>query len=250
MMRLVITLLLALGAATSVDAAARPDFTPVIGSQLDLDLRLTDESGASASLATYTTDKPALILFGYHRCPNLCGVAQLDLGEALKKTGLVAGSFSVLFLSVDPQETSSDAAADRAKLHAADAGLDLTSWHFLVADAPTLATLEQAVGLTVTKTSHDLYVHPVAVSALTPDGRLSAVLSGLDYPSSELRQAIVVASAGKLGTLGEHILLLCSAILGIGRYTGAAFLAMRILAVCTMLALGGVVVIAARRRRA
>jgi protein SCO1/2 len=143
-----------------------------------------------------------------------------------------------------------DAAADRAKLHAADAGLDLASWHFLVADAPTLAALERAVGLTVTEASHDLYVHPVAVSALTPDGRLSAVLSGLDYPSSELRQAIVVASAGKLGTLGEHILLLCSAILGIGRYTEAAFLAMRVLAICTMLALGGLVVIAAQRRRA
>jgi protein SCO1/2 len=250
MTRLVIALLLVLGIVTGASAATRPDFTPVIGSQLDLGLRLTDENGAAASLATYTAGKPSLILFGYHRCPNLCGVAQLDLGEALKKTGLAPGSYGVLFVSIDPQETSADAAAARAKLHAADADLDLASWHFLVADAPTLATLEQAVGLTVTRTNRDLYVHPVAVSALTPDGRLSAVLSGLDYPSSELRQAIVAASAGKLGTLGEHILLLCSAILGIGRYTGAAFLAMRILAVCTMLALGGLVVIAARRRRA
>jgi len=241
---LVFTLmLLALPAA----ATPRPDFQPELGSHLDLTTPLTDEAGATAPLSADTAGKPFLVLFGYHKCPNLCGVADLDLVQTLKQTGLDAATYRVLFISVDPDETAADAAASRAKLATASGGADLSSWRFLVGKALDLAHLESSVGMTVSKVDRDLYVHPVAISAVTPDGKLSGVLSGLDYRASDLRAAVATASAGKLGSLGEHLLLLCSAFLGIGRYTGAAIFAMRIMGLAVMAAIAGGIFLLTRR---
>jgi protein SCO1/2 len=249
MRRLVAICISLVAAAAAANAEPRPDFVPAIGSQVDLGASFTDETGRAAPLATYTGGKPTLILFGYHRCPNLCGVAQLDLAEGLKRTGLESGTYRILFVSVDPEEAVVDAAAARDKLRqAGGATIDLSPWRFLVGDAAVLSALEASVGLTVAKGERDFYVHPVAISALTPDGRVSDVLSGLNYPSADLRRALVDASAGRLGTLGEHILLLCSAILGIGRYNDTALLVVRLVSIAAMLGLGGTVVFVVRRR--
>ena len=74
-----------------------------------------------------------------------------------------------------------------------------------------ISRLEQSVGISVKELpGRDLYVHPVAVSAITPDGQLSRILWGIDYRPDDLRLALVEASEGRLGSLGDRILLLCS----------------------------------------
>lgn len=248
-MRAVATLALLVVLHSAADAGPRPDFAPTIGGQVDFAARLTDDAGRSDTLASYAGGKPSLVLFGYHRCPNLCGTAELDLAQSLEQTGIAADGYRVVFVSVDPAETSADAAEARGKLRqAAGNAIDLSEWRFLVGDAATLSALESSVGLTVVQNERDLYVHPVAVSALTSDGRVSGVLSGLDYPPADLRRLLADAAAGRLGTLGDRILLFCSAILGIGRYNDIALWAARIVSVAAMLALAGLVIFVARRR--
>lgn len=249
MIRGVATLALLVVLYGAADAGPRPDFAPTIGGQIDLAAHLTDETGRADTLGYYAGGKPSLLLFGYHRCPNLCGVAELDLAQALEQTGMASDAYRVVFVSVDPAETSADAAQARDKLRqAAGTAVDLTEWRFLVGDTATLSALESSIGLTVAQNERDLYVHPIAVSALTADGRISGALSGLDYAPTELRQLLADAAAGRLGTLGDRVLLFCSAILGVGRYNDIALWAARIVSVAAMVALAGLVIFAARRR--
>jgi protein SCO1/2 len=225
-------LLLALtgSGAAATTAIERPQFTPRLGTQFAAGLPLTDEDGSARTLGELMGGRPTLLLLGYHRCPNLCGVAQLALAEALAKTGLAAGDYSVIFASIDPRETAGDAAATRTRLASAAAGADLSDWHFVVGDPASVSALESDVGLTVSAVPRqDIYVHPVVVSTLTADGRLSRASSGLDYQPRDLRLSLIEASQGRLGTLGEQILLLCSGFdATTGRYTGAVMAGIRL----------------------
>jgi protein SCO1/2 len=250
MMRAILAALL-LFAATAANAATRPTLDPKIGSQIDLTLPFGDASGHEESLGDFTAAKPALLLLGYHRCPNLCGVAQLDLAEALKATGLPPNAYTVLFISIDPAETTGDARDARQRLAAAS-DLDLRSWRFLTGSTGSIATLEGEIGMTAVQPAEQaLFIHPVAVSAITADGRLSRVLQGLDYPARDLRLAVVEASEGKLGTLGEHILLICSGFdPATGKYTSSVMVAVRIGGFAALAALAGGVLLMLRRERA
>jgi len=245
-------LLIALLAVAPSYAAVNVDFTPAAGAQLNLTLPFTDETGAAAPLASYVAGRPTLLIFGYHRCPNLCGVADLELAQALRTSRLPPQRYSVIFASIDPSETAIEAQAARQKLADADPAADLTPWHFVTGSAPAIAALKNSVGLTVERREGtDLYVHPVAVSVLTPEGKVSRVFPGIDYAPRDIRLALIEASEGKLGTLSEHLILLCSAFDPTsGRYTSAIMLALRATSGAALLLIGGALLRLERSRRA
>ena len=247
-MRSWLTLVLIVWTTAAWAAVVRPEFDPQLGGQIDLSTPLTDSTGRTQTLGQFTAGKPALVLFGYHDCPNQCGVAQQVIASALKATGL-APSVVPLFITLAPEEGPSDAAGAKARLVAAagDAG---ASWQFL--SGPDVVHLGEEFGIgTVERESIKQYVHPVAVYTLTPDGRISHVLPGLDLTSSDLRLALVEASNDQLGTVIDHIMLWCSGYdVNAGKYTNPVMGALRIAAIGTVvLGLAGIGFLELRKRR-
>ena len=155
----------------------------------------------------------------------------------------------MIFASIDPRETAADAAEAKHKLADAEPGSHTAAWHFLTGDAPNISRLEQSVGISVKELpGRDLYVHPVAVSAITPDGQLSRILWGIDYRPDDLRLALVEASEGRLGSLGDRILLLCSGFdAGTGHYTGAVMLGLRLLSIAMLISIAAAIAVLVRR---
>jgi protein SCO1/2 len=246
-----LALLLVLLPATARAAVPVPAFAPVPGTQLDTSLVFRDETGKSAPLAAFLDGRPALLLFGYDRCPGLCGVAQVDLAEAAAKTGLDAGRYRIVFASIDPGEQPDDARAARRKLADALPAADLSPWRFLTGAADSVAALDRAAGLSASALpGRDLYVHPVATLVLTPDGRISRAFGGIDFAARDLRLALVEASAGRLGTLADRLTVLCSGFdPTTGRYSGAILLGLRIAGLATI-GLMGIILLVLRREAA
>jgi protein SCO1/2 len=250
---LAILLLLAGCALAAAALDGRPELAPRIGRPVDLALPLVAEDGSRTDLATMADGRPALVLLGYHRCPNLCGVAQGALLDALTATGLAPATYAVVFASIDPHETAADAADARRRLAESAPSADLSAWHFVTASAESIASLEASVGITVgQRADSSLYVHPVAVSAITPDGRIARVFTGIDYAPRDLRLALVEASEGRLGTLGDQVLLLCSGFdPTTGRYTDVVLAGVRIGGLLALAGLAGAIgYLGVRGRRA
>jgi len=247
-MRLLLTVLLCLLAGPSLGAVERPEFDPQLGRQIDLSLPLTDETGRTAPLSALTNGRPVLILFGYHDCPNQCGVAQQVIASALAKTGLGA-SVVPLFVTLAPEEGPSDAAAAKARLTDA-VGDAATPWRFLSGAGVAKARTGFGIG-TIERERIRQFVHPVAVFTLTPDGRISHVLPGLDLTSNDLRLALVEASGGGIGTVVDHIMLWCAGYdASVGKYTAPIIGALRIGAIGTVvLGLGTLAFLELRKRR-
>ena len=243
-----LVVLLWLVAMPAFAAVERPEFDPQLGRQIDTGVALTDEPGHAAQLREITGGKPALVLFGYHNCPNQCGVAQQVIASALAKTGLGA-SVVPLFITLAPEEGPSDATAAKTRLTDA-VGDAAKSWHFL--SGTGVATLGEQFGIgAIERERIRQFVHPVAVFTLTPDGRISHVLPGLDLTANDLRLALVEASGGRIGTVIDHIMLWCAGYdASVGKYTAPIIGALRIGAIGTVvLGLGTLAFLELRKRR-
>jgi protein SCO1/2 len=113
-------------------------------------------------------------------------------------------------------------------------------WHFLTGEEPAIKRLTGVAGFRYAyDEKNDQYAHPAGLIVATPEGRISRYVYGIDFPASALRWALVEASAGKIGTPVDKILLMCFHYdPATGRYSFAIMSALRILGTATALALG------------
>jgi len=232
--------------------------TQHLDAQLPLDLPLTDETGQAQPLRGYfSTGKPVLLMLGYHRCPQLCGLLMHGVLEALQAGGIDRRNVRLLSVSIDPEDTPATALARRdADLAYADflaatrkpeAPLDL---HLLVGTQAATSRLAREVGFIYQRVPSDgdraeaapqqPYAHAAAVIVVTPQGRVSRYLMGVRFDHADLRQALAEASRSGIGTLSDRIALLCAHVdLKLGRHGEAVMNATRATGLIIIAALGG-----------
>jgi protein SCO1/2 len=204
--------------ASAQPAGVRPPVLKDVGidqllnNQVPLDLEFRDESGRTVKLAEYFKDKPVVLSLVYYGCPRLCTQVLTGLLGALKSLPMTPGKeFVNLSVSFDPRETPQLAAAKKAeylnryKRPEAEAG-----WHFLTGDEAAIKALTKAVGFRyvwdpVTKQ----YAHAGGIMILTPQGKVSRYFYGIEYAPRDLRFGVIDASAGKVGSLADQIILYC-----------------------------------------
>jgi protein SCO1/2 len=65
------------------------------------------------------------------------------------------------------------------------------------------------------------YAHPAALLIVTPDGRLSRLLTGLSITGDDARNALVEAKSGAVAAFVNQVRLLCYGLgASVGRYGG------------------------------
>ncbi|MEP6995946.1 MAG: SCO family protein, partial [Acidobacteriota bacterium] len=179
---------------------------------LPLTLAFRDEAGRAVRLGDYFGRRPVVLALVYYNCPMLCTQVLNGLVASLNVMSLAAGEdFDVVAVSFDPRETPEMARAKkeaylaRYKHPAADAG-----WHFLTGQEAQIHALAQAAGFRYRYDSQlDQFAHASAIFVATPDGRLARYFYGIEYAPRDLRLALVEASAGRIGTPVDQILLFC-----------------------------------------
>jgi protein SCO1/2 len=185
-------------AALADVALAPPD-----GARIPPDLPLRDEAGRAMTFAGAQNNRPAVLVLADYTCAVLCGTT-LGLASAALREG---GQGAVLLaLGIDPRDGPEAAAAMKAAYFAPGAG----AAHFLVAAQPALDRAEAALGYRAAyDAATDSFAHPVELVVLAPDGRVSRVLPGLEADAATLRLALVEASEGRIGSMGERMRLFC-----------------------------------------
>jgi protein SCO1/2 len=235
-------------AASAVPAPLRE-----IGRRLPLDELVRAEDGRLAPLREYFGTRPVVLVFAYYSCPMLCTLVVNGLASAVDVLSLEPGrDFDVVVLSFDPHDTPSAAAAkktvylERYKRTGASAGA-----HFLTADPPSIDHLTKAAGFRyVWDAQTNQFAHPTGIIVVTPDGRLGRYLFGIDYGPRDLRLALVEASAGRVGTAVDSLLLYCYHYDPMtGRYGLLVMRTLRVAGVATVLALGAFIAVMVRRER-
>lgn len=246
----VIVLTFLVGVPQPSDAGETPSFDPLIGARYDKSAALRDSTGTARQLGEMLDPRGTLLVLGYHRCENLCGVLQQALAETLSALP-DKKSPTILFASLDPSEGPPDARAMQEQLAASTPGADLSHWRFLTGDAPALSALAEPMRMeTYVRPGGDVIVHPAAMAVLTMDGRLSEVFYGFDFTAAELEAALDRAADGHIGGLREQIMLFCSGIdAAVGKLARDAWGAVRIASAAFLGLLGIAVLVVWRRER-
>ncbi|NML43967.1 SCO family protein [Ramlibacter sp. G-1-2-2] len=229
-------LFLALGSTLTAAACPQDLGTPpppraplqqLPGAALPLALPFTDQDGHARKLGDWFDGRRAVLLVpGYYRCPQLCGLVMHALLAALQQGAVDRRSFRIVRVSVDPQDTPQAARERRA--------LDLAYADFLLGAAPAAAPLDLSLLVGAAAATQALardigfdftalapsgsdrageparFAHPAAVVVATPDGRVSRYFPGLDFDPVELRVALAEAAGGRIAGISERLALLCA----------------------------------------
>jgi protein SCO1/2 len=202
------------GPAASAMPAALQDvgFSPPLNGPMPLDLFFRDETGRSVRLREYFGQKPVVLAFVYYRCPMLCDQVAQGVVGVLRMLSFNPGrDYEVVFISFDSRETPEMAAEKKKKALShfrrpeADSG-----WHFLTGSRESVEAATKAANFRFSfDAKNNLFAHASGVLLLTPDGRISRYFYGVEYPGRDMRLGLVDASAGKIGTPMDHVLLFC-----------------------------------------
>lgn len=187
-------------------------FDQKLNAQLPLETPLRDETGKSVTLGDYFGKRPVVLLFGYYECPMLCSIQLNSLVRNLKAISMSVGNeYDVVMVSINPAETSALAAAKKAGyVKRYDRPGSENGWHFLTGDGPPVKHLAGVAGFTYERDPRSgEYAHPAGIMIITPSGRISRYVYGVDYPASNVRWSLIEASSGKIGSPVDKILLMC-----------------------------------------
>lgn len=236
--------------------------TEHFGAQVDLNMTFRNEKGELVPLRSVVNGRqPVLLFLAYYGCPNLCNLFLNGATDGLKSLNWTAGKdFQILTISIDPREEPRLAQAKKeAHLLAYGRPEAAKGWHFWVNDklgdvdsetvnSKKLAT-QVGFGYKFDK-DQDQYAHSSGMIVLTPEGKISRYLYGIEFKEKDLKLALTEAGGGKIGTLVDRLLLFCYHYDPKGRkYALYATNVMRAGGGVTVMIVGGILVGFARRSR-
>jgi protein SCO1/2 len=160
--------------------------------------------------------------------------------------------FEVVAVSFNPKEGPALAAQKKAayverygRPHTA------ASWHFLTGTEESIHRLTQAVGFRYEfDPKIQQYAHGAGIELLTPKGTLSKYFYGIEFSPRDIRFGLIEASADRIGTPVDSVLLLCYHYdPESGRYSATVLGLVRLGGVLTMVGLAIFLAVSLRRER-
>jgi len=189
------------------------DVVEHLGEEIPLDLAFVNGGGDTVTLQTYFEDgRPVILILGYYTCPMLCNLVFNGVAETAKEMAWTPGrEYQIVSVSIDSTETSLIAGAKQENYIASldKPGAD-DGWAFLVGAADQSRALADAIGFEYFWVEENQqYAHPAVITVLSPKGKISRYLYGIQFPERDLRMALIEASEGKVGSTIDRIILSC-----------------------------------------
>jgi len=185
---------------------------------IPLDIPFNDAEGHPVTFAQIMDGKPAILTLNYYGCPGLCTPQLNDLAQNLSKIKqLTEGKdYKVITLSFNPDEVPADAAKKKANLLASmPRAFDPAAWKFLTGTDENIRRVTDSVGFRYEKQTGpngmQEYVHPAVLVALSPDGKITRYLNGIQQLPFDIQMALMEASQGKVRPTIAKGLLFCFA---------------------------------------
>jgi protein SCO1/2 len=258
---------LAFTSAATADQVQAPDRTEAapkrlqgvdvlehLGERVPEGLAFHDQDGKPTTLTdSLHSGVPVILTFNYSSCPMLCSLQLNGFVEGLKKLDFTLGKeFRIVTVLLDPKETQETAHRFRARYLSqyARPGSE-AGWTFLTGSEANIQALAKAVGFSYNyNEARGEYVHPAAITLLSPDGKVARYLYGLEYSEKTLRLGLVEASEGRVGSSLDRLILYCFHYDSTeGRYAPIAARIMQVGGGVTVVLLAGFLTVLIRRDR-
>lgn len=176
-----------------------------LGDSISLDLSFLDENGKRVTLKKLMDGKPTILTLNYFRCAGICSPQLNELAVVLGKLDLAENrDYKVLTVGFAEDETPHLAKEKKQFLinsirrpYVADA------WRFVIGENNSSRVLADEVGFafkkTVTEDGKVDYIHGAALIMISPEGKITRYLNGVDQLPFDVKMALTEASSGTVG---------------------------------------------------
>jgi protein SCO1/2 len=184
------------------------------GAAIPLDAEFRDAGDAPVPLRRFFHGLPVVLILADYECPHLCSVVLAGFLESARQLKQTAGrDYEIVVVSIRPGEKPATAAARQytcASRYGRTEEGGAEGWHFLVPGGAAVRSLADSIGFHYEyEAGSRQFAHPSGIVILTPEGKVSRYLLGIEFPPKELQQALVTASKREIGPLAQRLLLLC-----------------------------------------
>jgi protein SCO1 len=202
-------------AAPARKAADVVDVVEKLNEQVPGQLDFRDAFGNHVELKEwFGKGKPILLTLVYFDCPLLCSLVLDGLTKGLNGSSMDVGrDYLGVTVSFNPKDDPRLAVRAQEK-YLANLVSGRTArpqdWVFLTGSDENAKKLAESVGFQYAwDEESQTYAHPAVSFVLTPEGRISRYLYGVNFNPRDLRLALLEASQGRVGTALDRVILSC-----------------------------------------
>jgi len=124
-------------------------------------------------------------------------------------------------------------------------------WHFLTGTQSEIEKITKAVGFSYEfDEASNQFAHAGGITIITPEGKISRYLYGIDYAPKDLKFSLMDSAEGKIGNPAEQLYLYCFHYdPSTGKYGLTILKILRLMAIATVLGLGTMLFVFWRRNK-
>ena len=177
-------------------------------------LTFTGEDGQKVVLRALF-DRPVALMLVYYRCPGVCTPLLNEVARVADLCDLVPGKdYRLVTISFHPSETPELAVHKKANMLATMKRYKVPpdGWRFLVGDDQNIRRITQAVGFHYLPDKNKVdFIHATGVIFVSPKGKISRYLQGVQFNPPDFKMAILDATQGNARSFMQTMQQLCFA---------------------------------------
>ncbi len=167
-----------------------PDEKKHLG-QKPAEIEVFDAYGNKEQLKNLIRNKPLIISPIYTKCYSLCGLISGGLQKAIDDLGTLGKDFNMISFSFDSTDTKEDLADYQARWK-----MDGDSWKTVSANAEQIKLLMNSIGFEYDYVpSTKEFNHPSILVVLSPSGKITRYVYGINPSKKDIELAVIEASA-------------------------------------------------------
>lgn len=175
---------------------------------IPLDLEFINEAGDTVTLRQLI-DKPTVMSFFYCDCPSICGPFQAGVADVISKVDMTLGKdYQVILISFNPLDYPEKAREKKKNYVQGIPESQQSYWYYLTGWQENIKKITDAVGYHFKPTGLD-FAHPSALVILSPEGKITRYLFGINFLPFDLKMALIEAQKGQARPTINKVLEYC-----------------------------------------
>ncbi len=173
-----------------------------------MDLKFVNDNNQTVTLRQLI-NKPTILSFVYFDCPGLCSPLLEGVGDVIKRTNLELGKdYQVITISFNFRDTPEKAKQKKERFVEKYTKGKGDGWIFLTTDSLSIFKITDATGFKTKAVGLD-FIHPSAIIAISPEGKICRYLYGITYLPIDFKMAIIEANKGQSRPTIQRLMQIC-----------------------------------------
>ena len=177
---------------------------------IPLDASFKNENDSLVTLGNLI-NKPTILNFVYFDCPGICSPLLDGVSDVIERMDLTLGKdYQVVTISFNFHDTPKKAKIKKNNFLRKHSQEHAGNWFYLTGDSTNIYKVSDAVGFKFKAAGFD-YIHAGAIIIVSPKGKITRYLYGINFLPFDVKMAIIESQKGLSRPASSKVFSFCYA---------------------------------------